>query len=188
MAPNNLSRKCSTVPRDVLSVVAKLKIETRIVLSITANAIDVNSVTAAVRDLHAGAVVLFLGTVREFTGERQTSSLDYEAFEEMALVSLRQITDEAKNRWSLVKSAVVHRTGPLELGDIAVAVAVSSAHRGPAFEAGQWIMDTIKQQTPIWKKEIYADGRTEWIHPQDGAPGSKSCAPDVITTSTKGNN
>ena len=71
----------------------------------------------------------------------------------LALASLRQITEQAKTRWSLVESAVVHRTGFFDLG----AVAVSSAHRSPAFEAGQWIMDTIKQQTPIWKKEIYTD-------------------------------
>ncbi|MEO2032499.1 MAG: molybdenum cofactor biosynthesis protein MoaE [Planctomycetaceae bacterium] len=156
-------------------------------LSISHNPIEVNRVTDAVRGLRAGAVVLFLGTVREFTGELQTSSLDYEAFEEMALDSLRQITDEARRRWTLVKTAVVHRTGSLELGDIAVAVAVSSAHRGPAFEAGQWIMDTIKQQTPIWKKEIYADGRTEWIHPETSVTGRDSCPTDVITASTQGN-
>lgn len=136
-------------------------------ISLTTQPIDITSVTDAVRDHRAGAVVLFLGTVREFTGDLQTSSLDYEAFEEMALASLQQITDDAKSRWSLVHAAVVHRTGSLELGDIAVAVAVSSAHRGPAFEAGQWIMDTIKQQTPVWKKEVYADGTTEWVHPTE---------------------
>lgn len=138
-------------------------------LSISCNPIDINNVTDAVRDLRAGAVVLFLGTVREFTGDVQTLFLDYEAFEDMALVSLTGIMADASSRWPLVKTAVVHRTGPLELGEIAIAVAVSAAHRGPAFEAGQWMMDTIKQQTPIWKKEIYADGRTEWVHP-DAAP------------------
>lgn len=138
-------------------------------LLISCDPIDINNVTDAVRDLRAGAVVLFLGTVREFTGDVQTSSLDYEAFEDMALVSLTGILADASSHWPLVKTAVIHRTGPLELGEIVVAVAVSAAHRGPAFEAGQWIMDTIKQQTPIWKKEIYADGRTEWVHP-DAAP------------------
>lgn len=144
-----------------------------VMLEITTSPIDINTVTDAVRDHRAGAVVLFLGTVREFTGEVQTASLDYEAYEDMALESFRRITEEAQHRWSLVRSAVVHRTGALELGDIAVAVAVSSAHRGPAFEAGQWIMDTIKQQSPVWKKEIYADGTTEWVHP------SASTAPAV---------
>jgi molybdopterin synthase catalytic subunit len=147
------------------------------VVSITSNPIDINSVMATVRDRRAGAVVLFLGTVREFTGDRQTSALNYEAFEEMALASLQQITEQAKTRWSLVKSAVVHRTGSLDLGAVAVAVAVSSAHRGPAFDAGQWIMDRIKQQTPIWKKEIYSDGRTEWVHPNCGVP--ESSPPDA---------
>ena len=67
--------------------------------------------------------------------------------------------------WSRWRCAVMHRVGPLELGEIAVAVAVSSAHRGPAFEAGQWIMDTIKQQTPIWKKEFSEDGSV-WVSPR----------------------
>ena len=124
--------------------------------------------------------------MREFTGDLQTSSLDYEAFNEMALASLQTIADEARRRWSLVRCAVVHRTGSLQLGDVAVAVAVSSAHRGPAFEAGQWIMDTIKQKTPIWKKENFADGRTEWVHPDSGVSGSTSPAPNQVTTTGEG--
>ena len=109
--------------------------------------------------------MLFLGTVREFTGDVQTAALEYEAFHGMAVASLNAIIAEACDRWPVIQSSIVHRTGPLELGDIAVAVAVSSAHRVPAFEAGQWIMDTIKQRTPIWKKEVYSDGTTEWVHP-----------------------
>jgi molybdopterin synthase catalytic subunit len=158
------------------------------VLSITPDPIDINRVTNAVRDHRAGAVVLFLGTVREFTGDLQTSSLNYEAFEEMALASLEQITVKAKARWSLVESAVIHRVGPLELGDIAVAVAVSSAHRGSAFDAGQWIMDTIKQQTPIWKKEFYADGRAEWVHPAHAVPTLDSSRFGSVIASTEGGN
>ncbi|MEZ6060193.1 MAG: molybdenum cofactor biosynthesis protein MoaE [Planctomycetaceae bacterium] len=134
-------------------------------IQITTSEIDVAAVTASVRDHRAGAVVLFLGTVREFTGDVQTSSLEYEAYGDMAMVALRQLADEASRTWPLVAASIVHRTGPLDLGDIAVAVAVSSAHRREAFEAGQWIMDTLKQRVPIWKKEVYAGGRTEWIHP-----------------------
>lgn len=151
-------------------------------ISITSNPIDSAAVTDAVRDHRAGAVVLFLGTVREFTGETQTASLTYEAFAEMAIASLEEIVAAAQEKWSLVRCAVMHRVGPLELGEIAVAVAVSSAHRGPAFEAGQWIMDTIKQQTPIWKKEFFADGTTEWVHPEQGVPPGRETAP----TSAKG--
>ena len=156
-------------------------------LLITSDPVEISSVTDAVRDHRAGAIVLFLGTVRQFTGELQSASLNYEAFDEMALSSLQNITDEAGTRWPLVKCAVVHRKGSLELGDIAVAVAVSSAHRDPAFEAGQWIMDTIKRQTPIWKKEIYADGRTEWVHPKSGMPRSDSGAADTVTETTESN-
>ena len=118
--------------------------------------------------------MLFLGTVREFTGDVQTVSLEYEAFEEMSISSLNQIAAEAADRWPLIRTTVVHRIGTLALGEIAVAVAVSSAHRVPAFEAGQWMMDTIKQQTPVWKKEIYVDGRTEWIHPETTATGGEN--------------
>jgi molybdopterin synthase catalytic subunit len=142
-------------------------------ISITSHPIDSAAVTDAVRDHRAGAVVLFLGTVREFTGAEQTSSLTYEAFEEMAVASLGEIAKKAREKWSLVRCAVVHRVGPLELGEVAVAVAVSSAHRGPAFEAGQWVMDHIKKHTPIWKKEFYADGRTEWVHPVGGVSNTE---------------
>ncbi len=156
------------------------------VLSITSSPIDSAAVTESVRDHRAGAVVLFLGTVREFTGETQTSSLNYEAFEDMAVASLKEITEAAQQKWSLVRCAVVHRVGPLELGEIAVAVAVSSAHRGPAFEAGQWIMDTIKQKTPIWKKELYADGTTEWVHPVAAMPSGHRRDSQSLPTSAEG--
>lgn len=113
----------------------------------------------------AGAVVLFLGTVRELTAGKQTASLDYEAYPEMAIRQLHGLVDEAETRWPLLKVGVIHRLGHLELGDIAVAVAVSCPHRREAFESGQWIMDRIKEVVPIWKKENWADGSTEWVHP-----------------------
>ena len=127
--------------------------------------------------------MLFLGTVREFTGNIQTASLEYEAYPEMALQMLRQLDQEARERWTLVEISMVHRTGHLRLGDIAVAVAVSSAHRTEAFEAGQWLLDTLKQRVPIWKKELYSDGNTEWVHPTQKSPPS-STAP-VLESHTK---
>ena len=111
------------------------------------------------------------GTVREFTGEVQTQALEYEAYAEMAESSMSQLAEEARGRWPLIDVSIVHRSGHLELGDIAVAVAVSAGHRREAFEAGQWLIDTLKERTPIWKKEHYADGETEWIHPSGSEAG-----------------
>ncbi|HUT12894.1 MAG TPA: molybdenum cofactor biosynthesis protein MoaE, partial [Thermoguttaceae bacterium] len=72
---------------------------------------------------------------------------------------------EARRRWPLVEAAIVHRLGHLPLGEISVAIAVSSPHRHAAFEAGRWLIDRIKEVVPIWKKENYADGSDEWVHP-----------------------
>lgn len=113
----------------------------------------------------AGAVVLFLGTTRELTGDRRTLSLDYECYEEMAEKKLAELEAEARQRWPIVECAIVHRLGHLPLGEASVAIAVSSPHRQDAFEAGKWLIDTLKEVVPIWKKENWADGTTEWVHP-----------------------
>ena len=141
-------------------------------INFTTEPIDFNHVTESVRSHAAGAVVLFLGTVREFTGDVQTSSLEYDAYPDMALQELRQLDTDVRAKWPVINVAMVHRTGDLQLGDIAVAVAVSSGHRREAFEAGQWLIDTLKVRVPLWKKEVYANGRTEWVHPsrQTSAP------------------
>lgn len=139
-------------------------------IELTDKPIDHEQVLQHVRSHLAGAAVLFLGTVREFTNTVQTASLDYEAYPEMACSAMESLATEAKQRWPLVEVAIAHRVGHLELGDVAVAVAVSSAHRQPSFEAGQWIIDTLKQRVPIWKKERYADGTTEWVHPTQKSP------------------
>ena len=114
----------------------------------------------------AGVVVLFLGTVRELTDGRKTVSLDYECYREMAEKKLAELETEARGRWPLVECAVVHRVGHLAVGEASVAIAVSSAHRRDAFEAGRWLIDRIKEVVPIWKKEDYADGASDWVHPE----------------------
>ena len=134
-------------------------------VALTNEPIDVLAVLDGVQSPLAGAVVLFLGTTRELTGERRTESLDYECYPEMAAQKLQELEAEARGRWKLIECAVVHRLGHLEIGEPSVAVAVSSAHRQAAFEAGQWLIDTLKQTVPIWKKENWADGTTEWVHP-----------------------
>lgn len=137
-------------------------------VELTHNVIDYHTLTERVRSSAAGAVVLFLGTVREMTGSRRTVALDYEAFPEMALASMAGLEAETRARWPVVEAAIVHRLGHLELGDISVAVAVSCPHRAQAFEAGRHLIDRLKELVPVWKKENWADGTVAWVHPGTG--------------------
>ncbi|HEY2154427.1 MAG TPA: molybdenum cofactor biosynthesis protein MoaE [Isosphaeraceae bacterium] len=134
-------------------------------IAITQNPLDHAAITEGVRSNQAGAVCSFLGTVREMTGDRRTSSLDYEAYPEMALKKLAELEAEARTRWPIIEAALVHRVGHLDLGEISVVVAVSCPHRGQAFEACRWLIDRLKEVVPIWKKEVWADGTEEWVHP-----------------------
>ena len=139
---------------------------------LTHDEIDYSALTESVRSHQAGAVVLFLGTVREMTEGRQTVALDYDAYHEMAVAKLTEVEAAANDQWPLIATAIVHRLGHLQLGEISVAVAVSSAHRNEAFEAGRYIIERLKQCVPIWKKENWSDGSTEWVHP--GVDGTKT--------------
>lgn len=134
-------------------------------IQLTDQAIDYHALTESVRSPRSGAVVLFLGTVREMTGERQTVALDYDAYPEMAEAKLQELVEEARQRWPIDMVGIVHRLGHLELGEISVAVAVSCPHRQQAFEAGKHLIDRLKEVVPVWKKENWADGTTEWVHP-----------------------
>jgi molybdopterin synthase catalytic subunit len=134
-------------------------------IEITESPIDHAALTDRVRSHRAGAVCTFLGTVREFTGNKQTTSLNYEAYPQMALQKLSELEQEARQRWPVIELALVHRIGPLDLGEISVVVAVSCPHRDQAFEVCRWLIDTLKQVVPIWKRETWADGTEEWIHP-----------------------
>ncbi len=147
-------------------------------ISLVDDAIDFAALTESVRSHQAGAVLLFLGTVREMTGDRRTTALDYEAYPEMALSTMRQVCDEALERWPIEGLAVVHRLGRLELGDVSVAIAVSCPHRDQAFAAGRYTIDRLKEIVPIWKQENWADGTQEWVHPDEAVtnmpPGGDS--------------
>jgi molybdopterin synthase catalytic subunit len=134
-------------------------------VEITRDAIDHCPLTERVRSSSAGAVVTFLGTVREFTDARQTASLDYEAYPEMAERKMREIEAEARDRWPIIDAAIVHRVGRLELGDVSVAIAVSCPHRGAAFDACRYLIDRVKEVVPIWKCENWSNGEKEWVHP-----------------------
>ncbi|QDT46767.1 Molybdopterin synthase catalytic subunit [Symmachiella dynata] len=134
-------------------------------IELTRDTIDYTALTESVRSDQAGAVVLFLGTVREMTAGRQTAALDYDAYPEMALAKLAELETEARDRWPIIEVAMIHRIGHLELGEVSVAVAVSTPHRPDAFEAARHLIDRLKEIVPIWKKENFTDGTTEWVHP-----------------------
>jgi molybdopterin synthase catalytic subunit len=141
-------------------------------IQITEAPIDHAALTERVRSNLAGAVCTFLGTVREMTGDRQTTALEYEAYPEMAASKLAELEAEARMRWPILEVALVHRVGHLDLGEISVVVAVSAPHRQQSFEACRWLIDSLKEMVPIWKKEVWADGTEEWVHPGMEPPPS----------------
>jgi molybdopterin synthase catalytic subunit len=135
-------------------------------IGLTHEPIDYHALTEQVRRSNCGAVVTFLGTVRDLTGEQVTVALDYECYPPMAEAKLAEIEADTRARWPVGEIVLVHRLGHLAVGEISVAVAVSCPHRGQAFEACRHALDRLKELVPIWKKENWADGRTEWVHPQ----------------------
>lgn len=132
---------------------------------LTRDAIDGAKLSEAVRRDHCGAVVLFLGTVRDVTGDQVTVALDYEGYPAMAEKVLAEIEADVRGRWPVGELAIEHRLGRLDVGEVSVAIAVSCPHRAEAFDACRYAMDRVKELAPIWKKENWADGRTEWVHP-----------------------
>lgn len=127
--------------------------------------IDYHALTESVRRPGCGAIVTFLGTVRDLTDGKVTAALDYEAYPGMAEKKMTEIERDTRERWPVGDIMLVHRLGHLEVGEISVAVAVSCPHRGQAFEACRHAIDRLKELVPIWKKENWADGGTEWVHP-----------------------
>jgi len=124
--------------------------------------IDVEEVVKSVTASEVGAVDVFIGTTRNHSDGRKVKFLEYEAYEPMAVKMLERIVDEAKNRWELVGTAIVHRVGKVNIGDASVVIAVSSAHRREAFQACRFLIDRLKQVVPIWKREFFEDGTVEW--------------------------
>jgi molybdopterin synthase catalytic subunit len=135
-------------------------------IRLTRDAIDYTALTEQVRKGDCGAVVVFLGTVRDLTGDRVTVALDYEAYPGMAEKKMAEIEADARDRWPVGDIVLEHRLGRLDVGEVSVAVAVSCPHRADAFEACRFAIDRLKELVPIWKKENWADGTTEWVHPE----------------------
>ena len=140
-------------------------------IEITKNPIDTSKTLAAVQSELAGASVLFVGSTRKMTNGRETLKLNYQCYEELATKKIAEILELAKSKWNIVEASIVHRVGVVDLGEASIAVAVSSPHRVDCFESAKWLVDELKQQVPIWKQEFWADGSTEWIHPDGATPG-----------------
>ncbi len=132
--------------------------------------IDAAVLLSAVSDPVAGGIALFLGTTRsekDMSGQ-ELAALDYEAYGEMAARQLKELARQVRERWPVLRVAIVHRIGRVVIGQPSVAIAVSSPHRAEAFEACRWLIDTLKSEVAIWKKEIWADGSGLWSEPKGG--------------------
>jgi len=126
--------------------------------------IDISEVIKNTRSEEAGALTIFIGTVRNKSKDRSVDRLEYDSYDKMVISEIEEIFKKATERWPIIKCSIIHRKGILEIGEMAVAIGVSTPHRKESFEACQFIIDTLKKTVPIWKKEIFEDGE-EWIMP-----------------------
>jgi molybdopterin synthase catalytic subunit len=134
---------------------------------VTSSPIDLGKIFASIRDKSAGGTVIFIGTVRDMDNGRAVRGLEYEVYREMAERKMSEIEEQAREQWRLKKITTIHRCGNLRVGEVSVAVAVSSEHRAEAFEACRFMIDSIKHTVPIWKREKTSDGKGDWVK---GAP------------------
>ena len=132
--------------------------EPPVITALTRDVIDADKLVAAAKRGEDGAVVVFDGIVRNHTRNRQTLYLDYEAYEEMALKQMDELSRDAIARFGVRHVTLVHRLGRLQVGETSVLIVVASAHRAQAFDACRWLIDTLKKTVPIWKKETFVDG------------------------------
>jgi molybdopterin synthase catalytic subunit len=127
--------------------------------------IDPAALIKSVEAADKGAISLFLGTVREINEGRPVASLRYSAYSEMAEAELVRIANEMREQFGVSSAVIEHRLGYLEIGDIAIGIAVAHEHRAPAIASVAYAMDEIKRRVPIWKEEQYTDGTKEWVDP-----------------------
>ena len=134
---------------------------------VTNEPIDLTELVRYVNDPQAGAIATFIGTTRNNNEGRKVIALDYEAYPEMAEKELARIGADAARKWQLCRMAIVHRLGPVQIGEASVIIVVSSAHRDAAFAASRFAIEEIKKIVPIWKKEVFEGGEV-WIGTQTG--------------------
>lgn len=135
-------------------------------IKVTAEPLDIPACIDWVMSPQSGGIDVFIGTVRDATKGKPVVRLEFEAYVPMALSEMRKLAEQAIAKWPLHKVLLHHRTGVLPIGDVPVVIAVSAAHRAAAFDACRFLIDTLKQTVPIWKKEIFEDGEV-WVaaHP-----------------------
>ncbi len=132
-------------------------------VAVSAEVLDVAAASEFVATPESGAVVVFLGTVRDHApGKSGVTHLEYEAYEGVVEPKIMEVVADARSQWPLQRVAALHRVGELAVGEISVIVAASSAHRGPAFEGARFLIDELKKRAPIWKKEHWPGG-AEWV-------------------------
>lgn len=130
---------------------------------LTDHEIDVAALIHAVSADNRGAVSVFLGTVRNTNDGRPVEGIDYSAYESMAVAEMSRIAGEASERFPGVAVSLEHRLGTLQIGDVSVAIACAHAHRGAALDANRYVIEELKRRVPIWKREHYLDGTSEWV-------------------------
>jgi molybdopterin synthase catalytic subunit len=147
---------------------------------LTPDPIDLGRLVEQVESPSRGGIACFLGTVRNHHDGREVLRLDYSAYTSMAEAECARIVAEAESRWR-VAVALLHRVGQLAIGDVAVAIAVASAHRDEAFVACRYVIEELKRRVPIWKRELYADGSVAWVG--SGAAGQLGSGAEEIHSS-----
>jgi molybdopterin synthase catalytic subunit len=145
------------------------------------HAIDVAALIREASHDTCGAVVTFLGTVREVNDGRAVTGIDYSAYRGMAEREMMAIVREAEQRFGVSRVVVEHRLGTLALGAVSVAIVVAHAHRAPALDANRYVIEELKRRVPVWKLEHYRDGAREWVNAGDGAEIDEQQTEDVQT-------
>lgn len=132
------------------------------IITITHEPLDRSALVATVTHASVGGIVIFEGVVRDNARGKQVRYLEYDVYPEMAIAKIGEIVTEAEQRWGIERVAVAHRVGRLEIGEASVIIVVAAPHRGEAFDACRYIIDTLKTSVPIWKKEVATNGE-EWV-------------------------
>lgn len=140
-------------------------------IELVRQAISVGEVEASLRgDPDLGGLAIFQGITRVERNEQYGGlvHLEYEAYEPMAIAKMTELVNHAEAHWSLGRTAIVHRLGRVPVAEVSVYIGAAAAHRAEAFEACRWLIDTLKVEVPIWKKDVFESGVTQWVDPSGG--------------------
>ncbi|MFM8572033.1 MAG: molybdenum cofactor biosynthesis protein MoaE [Pirellula sp.] len=137
-------------------------------IELVRESIDLNRISTYCAMDRVGAVSMFVGITRRYTGDIETLCLEYDAYESMAKSKMIELSRLVEQKWHIERFAFVHRLGRVAVGETSMVVAVGSAHRANAIRACEWLVERIKVEVPIWKKEFYPSGDSRWIHPTQG--------------------